>query len=163
MSKFSNLDGKLKAGAAAFAMAGAAAMAPGAVAHASPAVPLPAAGVGSGLEAVCEETDTGDCLSPFAGVAASASASANLVPAVCTTAICFGEGLPAGYPALPEKVVVLDFNLIPLLPEAIQPVFYGFWEDVNPNGFSACFGGVGGFLDSYSTLSLGIFNGCSGT
>ena len=155
----SKIGTKFRVGAAAFAMAGAAAFMPGAVANASPVAPAPTAGLGASIDALCDEADSDACLSPFAGVTASASASANAAPLLCNNVVCFGEGLPD--PA-PENIAVFEYNLIPLLPEAIQPLFYGFWEDVNPNGFTACLLGATYRLDSYSTMTVGLTNGCTG-
>ena len=158
MATFTNIGTKFQVGAAACAIAGAAVLTPGAVANASPAMPIPTAGLGSSLDALCDETDSGgDCLSPFAS--ASAGGSANAAPTfLCNAAWCFGN-IPE--PA-PENIAVFEFNAIPLFPEAIQPLLYGFWEGINPNGINVCILGATYRLDSYSTMTVGLTRGCTG-
>lgn len=148
-AKISNIGTKLQVGAAACALAGAAALAQGPVAQASPLVPLPAAGLGSSAE-VCDEVVTEECVSPFA--------SANAVGAGLFENEYFWFGPMPENP--PEDVAVFKFNLIPLFPESMQEALYAWWESVLPNGFQACFLGLTYSLDSYSTMTLGVTKLC---
>ena len=154
MSKVSKFSTKLQVGAAAFAVAGATALMPGAVANAAPAAPMPLAGLGSAL-GECDETDAGDCENLLANASASASATAQ--PDICNALFCVGKGLSEA-----ENILVAEWNMIPLLPEAIQPIFYGFWETVIPEGQTGCLLGLMTKIDSYSTVTVGLTRGCSG-
>ncbi len=156
MSTVSNISTKIQVGAAAFAVAGATALMPGAVANAAPAAPMPMAGLGSSL-AECDETDAGACENPLANASAGASASATAQPALCNSLVCFGEGYSEA-----DNILVVEWNLIPLLPEAIQPLFYGFWESVIPTGFTACLFGATAKINQYSAVTIGATKGCSG-
>ncbi len=152
--KVSRIGTKFEVGAAAFAVAGATALMPGAVANAAPAAPMPLAGLGSSL-ADCEETAAGvACENPLAYAGASASATAQ--PAVCNALFCVGRGLSEA-----ENIIMAEWNMIPLLPEAIQPLFYGFWESVIPEGQTGCLLGLMTKIDSYSTVTVGLTRGCS--
>jgi len=152
--KLSSFSTKFQVGAAAFALAGAAALMPGAVANAAPAAPMPMASLGSALG----ECEPGEdyCVNPLAGAGSGASASATAEPAFCNTLACFGAGLTNA-----DNIVVVEWNMIPLLPDALQPLFYGFWEDVIPDGFTACLFGNTAKINSYSTVTVGFTKNCS--
>ena len=150
--KLSSLSTKFQVGAAAFALAGAAALMPGAVANAAPAAPMPMASLGSAL-GECDANED-DCVYPLAGAGSGASASAE--PLFCNTLVCFGAGLTNA-----DNIAVVEWNMIPLLPDALQPLFYGFWEDVIPDGFTACVFGNTAKINSYSTVTVGFTKNCS--
>ena len=154
VSKLSDVGTKVRVGAAACAMAGTAVLAPGAVAYASPAGSMPTAGLGSSVDALCDEADT-ECLSPFA------SASANAVPVNPLIQNDFWWFGPIPDPA-PENIAVFEYNIIPLFTPEIQAAAYSWWASVIPNGFNACILGATAKVDSYSTLSVGFTKGCSG-
>lgn len=153
-TKLSSLSTKFQVGAAAFALAGAATLMPGAVANAAPAAPMLMASLGSAL-GECEPGED-DCVNPLAGAGSGASASATGEPAFCNTLVCFGAGLTNA-----DNIVVVEWNMIPLLPDALQPLFYGFWEDVIPDGFTACLFGNTAKINSYSTVTVGFTKNCS--
>ncbi|MCH9730059.1 MAG: hypothetical protein K0U84_10360 [Actinomycetia bacterium] len=155
-TKLSSINTKFQVGAAAVAVAGAAALMQGAVANAAPAAPMPLAGLGSSL-GECDEIDTGECENPLANASAGASASASAQPALCNALVCVGKGLSEA-----DNILVVEWNMIPLLPEAIQPLFYGFWESVIPEGQTGCILGLMSKIDSYSTVTMGLARGCSG-
>ncbi len=157
-TKMSSISTKFQVGAAAFAVAGATALMPGAVANAAPTAPMPMAGLGSSL-AECEVTGAGvACENPFANAGASAApTAASAQPDVCNALFCVGKGLSEA-----ENILVAEWNMIPLLPEAIQPIFYGFWETVIPEGQTGCLLGLMTKIDSYSTVTVGLTRGCSG-
>ena len=156
-TKLSNVGTKARVGAAACAIAGTAVLTPGAVAYASPAAPIPTTtGLGSSIEALCDEADT-ECLSPFAFASAEASAAATN-PIIQNNFWWFG---PIPDPA-PVDIAVFEYNIIPLFSPAIQAAAYAWWESVIPNGINACILGATAKVDSYSTLTVGFTKGCSG-
>lgn len=154
-TKLSSLSTKFQVGAGAFALAGAAALMPGAVANAAPAAPMPMASLGSAL-GECEPGED-DCVNPLAGAGSGASASATGEPAFCNTLVCFGAGLTNA-----DNIAVVEWNMIPLLPSPVlQDLFYGFWADVIPDGFTACLFGNTAKINSYSTVTVGFTKNCS--
>jgi hypothetical protein len=114
---------------------------------------MPMAGIGSSLDE-CDDADAGCDFTEVASARASASATAE--PAFCNTLACFGAGLTNA-----DNIVVVEWNMIPLLPDALQPLFYGFWEDVIPDGFTACLFGNTAKINSYSTVTVGFTKNCS--
>ena len=156
-TKLSNVGTKVRVGAAASAMAGAAVLTPGAVAYASPTAPIPTVGLGSSIEALCDEADT-ECLSPLAAASADGSANAVAEGPFQNDFWWFGD-IPD--PA-PENIAVFEYNIIPLFSPAIQAAAYGFWAGLIPNGVNACILGATAKVDSYSTLTVGFTKGCSG-
>ncbi|MCH9733090.1 MAG: hypothetical protein K0U78_00805 [Actinomycetia bacterium] len=148
MSKVS----KLKVGTAACAMAGAAVLAPGALAHATPSAPMPLAGLGASADALCDEADT-ECVE-----FATASANAATNPIIQNDFWWFGP-IPED---VPENIAVFEYNIIPLFTPEIQAAAYSWWESVIPNGINACVLGATAKIDSYSTLTVGFTKGCSG-
>ena len=153
-TKLSSLSTKFQVGAGVFALAGAAALMPGAVANAAPAAPMPMASLGSALDE-CDVNDAGCDFTEVASARASASATAE--PAFCTTLVCFGAGLTDA-----DNILVAEWNMIPLLPSPVlQDLFYGFWADVIPDGFTACLFGNTAKINSYSTVTVGFTKNCS--
>lgn len=152
----SDISKKFQVGAAACAIVGATALASGPIASANPGVPVPAAGLGSSLDALCEEGDEA-CLSPFA---ASSDGRSNAMAAspIQNDFIWFGA-IPD--PA-PENIAMFEYNIIPLFSQPIQDAAYAWWESVIPNGINLCVLGATAKIDSYSTLSVGFTKGCSG-
>src|ERR1700742_5019953 len=134
MSTVSTVATKLRIATAATAIAAAATLTP-AVAHAIPAAPLPAAGVGSTLGSgdveACDPSVSGDC------VAAALAA--------------------------PGDPIVVPGNLVWLgspANEDFQPLFgIAFW---NPFGFNfeACLFGAAVVLGPYGTGFVGLGLGC---
>lgn len=152
----SKMGAKFKVGTAACAVAGASALLPGAIASASPVAPMPMAGLGSSLD-VCEDSDTDTCERVMA--AASAEGSANVAEGPFQNNLIWFGDIPD--PA-PENVAVFEYNIIPLFSPAIQAAAYAWWDSVLPNGINACILGATAKIDSYSTLTVGLTNGCSG-
>ena len=154
--KLLDVGTKFKVGAAACAMAGAAVLMPGAVASASPMAPMPAAGLGSSLD-LCDDAEAEGCESVLA--AASAEGSANVAAGPFQNNLIWIGPIPD--PA-PENIAVFEYNIIPLFSPAVQAAAYAWWESVIPNGINACILGATAKIDSYSTLTVGLTNGCSG-
>lgn len=152
----SDIGSKFQMGAVACAIAGAAALTAGPVASASPVVPLPAAGVGSSLAALCDEGDE-ECLSPFA--AASAGGSNAVAAGPFQNNLIWLGPIPDD---VPENIAVFEYNIIPLFTPGIQAAAYAWWESVIPNGINACLLGATAKIDSYSTLTVGFTKGCTG-
>lgn len=154
--KPSNVCAIFKVGTAACALTSAAVLIPGGVASAGPVAPLPMAGLGASLD-LCDDNDAETCESITA--AASAEGSANVAEGPFqNNLIWFGE-IPD--PA-PENIAVFEYNIIPLFSPEIQAAAYAWWDSVIPNGINACVLGATAKIDSYSTLTVGLSNGCSG-
>ncbi|MCH9702960.1 MAG: hypothetical protein K0U76_16555 [Actinomycetia bacterium] len=154
--KLSDVGTKFKVGSAACAMAGAAVLMPGAVASASPVAPMPIAGLGSSLD-LCDDAEADACEGVLA--AASAEGSANVGAGPFENNLIWIGPIPD--PA-PENIAVFEYNIIPLFSPAVQAAAYAWWESVIPNGINACILGATAKIDSYSTLTVGLTNGCSG-
>lgn len=152
----SNIGCKLKLSAVACAIAGAATLTSGPVASASPAVPLPAAGLGSSLSELCDEGDE-ECLSPFA--AASTGGSNAVAAGPFQNNLIWIGPIPDD---VPENIAVFEYNIIPLFTPGIQTAAYAWWESVIPNGINACVLGATAKIDQYSTLTVGFTKGCTG-
>lgn len=152
-----NIGSKFQVGAAACAIAGATVLVPGAVANASPAAPMPMAGLGSSLN-TCDESDPDTCLSPLA--AASAGGSSNVAgdPPFYSKYFAFGENPEV----LPDNIAVFEYDLVAALNEPLRSAVEGWWYSVIPNGFTACVLGATYRLSPYGAMTLGLTKGCTG-
>ena len=143
---------RIRTGTAACVIAAAAIITPAAVAHAGPAAPLPAVGLGS---SVCNPADPVDCsiVSPFA----SSSASLLLLsppPNILQNGLWW-FGTPN--PTPPTQTTVFTFYPLALVPGFLQPLF-GWFTAIN---FEVCIAGLTLQIGPYGTVSGSYSRGCA--
>jgi hypothetical protein len=144
---------RIQTGTAACVIAAAAVLTPTAVAHAGPAAPLPAAGIGAGL---CDPETSPNCdvtVAPFAIPSGPSSIVAGNHPILQNPLWWFGTPNPSP----PTQTTVFTFYPLALLPGFIRPLF-GWFNNIN---FEACIGGLTLHVGPYGTISGSYSRGCA--